>query len=181
MVHRLDAGTSGCLLLAKTASAAKQLATQFQTHQVKKTYLAIVDSGPGGWPHGTNGDLDAKMRTTSTGVELCSNTADTRKLQVHSSPDDLQAHGLYILGDVSVAGSQPATASWTFLSSSKNDRRFSLVEFRPETGRKHQLRLMASRLLASPIVGDFKYGYAGPQLQGHLLHSSSIEFFVSRL
>lgn len=34
---------------------------------------------------------------------------------------------------------------------------FSLVEFQPQTGRKHQLRMHAS-LMKSPILGDEKYG-----------------------
>lgn len=34
----------------------------------------------------------------------------------------------------------------------------SLVEFRPETGRTHQLRIHAARGLSAPIVGDPVYG-----------------------
>ena len=34
----------------------------------------------------------------------------------------------------------------------------SLVEFRPETGRTHQLRIHAARGLRAPIVGDPVYG-----------------------
>ncbi|MFQ5801991.1 MAG: RluA family pseudouridine synthase [Candidatus Methylomirabilales bacterium] len=42
IVHRLDKDTSGCLLVAKTAVAHQVLTRQFQTRQVKKTYLALV-------------------------------------------------------------------------------------------------------------------------------------------
>jgi len=42
VVHRLDKDTSGCLLVAKTADAHQMLSRQFQTRQVKKTYLALV-------------------------------------------------------------------------------------------------------------------------------------------
>lgn len=41
-VHRLDYGTSGLLLIAKTASALAQLGWQFEERQIKKTYRAIV-------------------------------------------------------------------------------------------------------------------------------------------
>jgi tRNA pseudouridine32 synthase/23S rRNA pseudouridine746 synthase len=34
----------------------------------------------------------------------------------------------------------------------------SLVEFRPETGRTHQIRIHAARALGAPIVGDPVYG-----------------------
>lgn len=47
LVHRLDKGTSGCLLLAKTGKARKHLMDAFREHTVRKTYHAIVT---GSWP-----------------------------------------------------------------------------------------------------------------------------------
>jgi 23S rRNA pseudouridine955/2504/2580 synthase len=47
LVHRLDKGTSGCLLLAKTGKARKALMQAFRDHTVAKTYHAIVG---GTWP-----------------------------------------------------------------------------------------------------------------------------------
>jgi 23S rRNA pseudouridine955/2504/2580 synthase len=47
LVHRLDKGTSGCLLLAKTGKARKRLMDAFREHEVRKTYHAIVT---GNWP-----------------------------------------------------------------------------------------------------------------------------------
>ncbi|MCF6341195.1 MAG: RluA family pseudouridine synthase [Bacteroidales bacterium] len=41
-VHRLDYPTSGLLVIAKTANALMKLGQQFQNHQVKKRYRAIV-------------------------------------------------------------------------------------------------------------------------------------------
>jgi RluA family pseudouridine synthase len=42
VVHRLDAGTSGLVVFAKTAAAHRELCRQFAQHQVEKTYLALV-------------------------------------------------------------------------------------------------------------------------------------------
>ncbi len=42
IVHRLDRNTSGLIILAKSKSAKEYMQKQFQTHQVKKTYLALV-------------------------------------------------------------------------------------------------------------------------------------------
>lgn len=47
LVHRLDKGTSGCLLLAKTGQARRSLMAAFRDHQVAKTYHLIV---AGHWP-----------------------------------------------------------------------------------------------------------------------------------
>ncbi len=46
IVHRLDKGTSGLLVVAKSDDAHRGLAGQFKRHEVKKTYLAIVYGTP---------------------------------------------------------------------------------------------------------------------------------------
>lgn len=43
IVHRLDRFTSGVLLVAKNDSAHRDLAAQFSSRQVKKTYLTLVE------------------------------------------------------------------------------------------------------------------------------------------
>ena len=43
IVHRLDRFTSGVLLVAKTDAAHRDLATQFSSRKVEKTYLALVE------------------------------------------------------------------------------------------------------------------------------------------
>jgi 23S rRNA pseudouridine1911/1915/1917 synthase len=42
IVHRLDRGTSGVLLIAKTKKGHKILKEQFQNHEIKKKYYALV-------------------------------------------------------------------------------------------------------------------------------------------
>jgi len=45
-IHRLDAETTGVLLLAKTPGALKALSELFETRKVEKRYLAVVDGIP---------------------------------------------------------------------------------------------------------------------------------------
>ncbi len=47
LVHRLDKGTSGCLLLAKNARSLKLLSAQFKASETRKVYHALVQ---GIWP-----------------------------------------------------------------------------------------------------------------------------------
>lgn len=47
LVHRLDKGTSGCLLLAKTGKARKHLTQAFREQQIHKVYHLLV---AGSWP-----------------------------------------------------------------------------------------------------------------------------------
>ncbi|WP_051329124.1 RluA family pseudouridine synthase [Geminicoccus roseus] len=46
LVHRLDRDTSGVLVLAKTAAAARSLTFAFQQHKVRKLYWAVVIGRP---------------------------------------------------------------------------------------------------------------------------------------
>lgn len=48
----------------------------------------------------------------------------------------------------------------------------SLVEFRPETGRTHQIRVHAAEGLGAPVAGDPVYGRKGPH--GMLLHAAAL-------
>ncbi|TFK27291.1 pseudouridine synthase [Coprinopsis marcescibilis] len=49
-LHRLDAGTTGCLAVATTETAARSLSKQFVTGDVQKTYLALVRGGKETFP-----------------------------------------------------------------------------------------------------------------------------------
>ncbi len=46
IVHRLDSGTTGVLVVAKHDQAHQHLATQFQERRVRKRYLAVVHGTP---------------------------------------------------------------------------------------------------------------------------------------
>lgn len=65
----------------------------------------------------------------------------------------------------------------TIRTLSANDG-FALLQLKPTTGRKHQLRLVCSQILNAPIVGDYKYAYKGEKVDGHLLHCLELEFQV---
>lgn len=51
IVHRLDAGSSGLLVVARTANAAERLIDQFVDHTAGRRYTALVWGHPGA-PHG---------------------------------------------------------------------------------------------------------------------------------
>lgn len=46
LVHRLDDGTSGCLILARNPQAAARFEVIFRTKQVQKYYVALVEKKP---------------------------------------------------------------------------------------------------------------------------------------
>lgn len=65
LAHRLDRDTAGCLVLARTARAARQVARLFSAHHVRKTYWAVVH----GVPDQTEGRIDAPLLKLSTAAD----------------------------------------------------------------------------------------------------------------
>jgi len=65
LVHRLDRGTSGCLLVAKRRSALRQLHALLREGGMEKRYLALLR---GQWPHG-RAEIDLPLSTERRGGE----------------------------------------------------------------------------------------------------------------
>jgi 23S rRNA pseudouridine1911/1915/1917 synthase len=62
VVHRLDAGTSGLMVLARTEAAFEDLMRQFRSRAVAKTYLALVH----GEPRFDSDWIEARIERSST-------------------------------------------------------------------------------------------------------------------
>jgi len=67
LVHRIDAGTSGLVLAAKTKPATAFLSTEFAERRVRKTYLALVH---GDLPEADQGVCDAPLLKAGRRTEI---------------------------------------------------------------------------------------------------------------
>jgi len=69
LVHRLDRGTSGLMVIAKTDESHRRLAEQFARRKAKKTYIALVhgwvDEGQGKIEVNVGRDLSRRTRMTT--------------------------------------------------------------------------------------------------------------------
>lgn len=86
LVHRLDAITSGLMVLATHRDAARTLSQAFHDHQVDKFYLALSDRKPArkqGW---VTGDMDRGRRGSWRLLPTRVNPAITRFFSVSVEP-----------------------------------------------------------------------------------------------
>jgi len=133
VVHRLDRGTSGVLLFARTAAAHRAVNLAFERGQPEKTYLALVVGHPP-----ASFDVDAALVPARKGRMKPAPPGDTRAKQAHTAFRLLEAFP--------AGPGRPALA---------------LVEARPETGRTHQIRVHLM-VAGHPLCFDPDYGETEP-------------------
>ncbi|WP_329602132.1 tRNA pseudouridine(65) synthase TruC [Sansalvadorimonas verongulae] len=133
-VHRLDKPTSGVLVFALSSEIARKLGEQFQDTGVEKTYLAVVRGVP---PEG--GLIDHALK------------------EKHDKITDKKARKDKPAQEAVSEYRRLATVELPVQIDRYPQSRYSLVEVKPKTGRKHQVRRHMKHI-AHPIIGDAKHG-----------------------
>lgn len=133
-VHRLDRPTSGVLLMALSSDVARQLSQQFEQHQIRKIYHAVV-----------RGYVDESGTIDYALFEELDKVADKFAKQEREAQQAVSHYKMLSQVEVPIAVGRYASA------------RYSLVELCPETGRKHQLRRHMAHI-SHPIIGDSRHG-----------------------
>ena len=156
--HRLDQDTSGVLILAKNKEALASLQEQFHQHKVRKKYIALLDGAP-------------KEKEGTIVLPLAKDPNDPPRQRVDYEHGKRSVTKFKVI-EISQEGIYAPP------SQGGERGRVHRVEFYPETGRTHQLRVHAAHAdgLNCPIVGDKLYGrrvFTSPRL---MLHAAEIDF-----
>lgn len=154
VVHRLDRDTSGVLLFATGEDAHRALSRAFERHTVAKRYLALVAGNLFG-----AGQIDRALIPVRRG-----------RVRV--------ARGGGPSGEPGETGGKASVTDWRAVERMGDH---TLVEFRPRTGRLHQIRAHAAAL-GHPLAVDPAYGGAARlEFGDHALtrvplHAASLKF-----
>ena len=156
-LHRIDADTSGLVIVARTANAFAGLRAQFAAQTVRKTYLALVEGAVA-----VGGTLENDLAHDPT-LPFC-RMIDARRNR---------------LTNAQRAKLKPLHAVTTFKplaqTTAGNEER-TLLEVVIHTGVTHQIRAQLA-MAGLHIVNDRLYGaFAVENQSGHCLHALAAKF-----
>ncbi len=131
LIHRLDRETSGLMLVAKTAGAARRFSLEMMRGHIAKEYLALVQ----GWPDWEAHTVDAPLLRQG----------------------EKRPSAIWLKRTIHAEGAPARTQFETMCRFERDGARFALVRAVPETGRLHQIRVHLAST-GHPVIGDKIYG-----------------------
>jgi len=144
-VHRLDQDTSGCLLLARNARAHKRYSAAFEARAAQKVYLGIAA-----------GQITQESGTIALNLSKISSAEKGWRM-------------------IPARAGKPAVTHWRVVDRREGPggKEITLIEFKPETGRTHQIRVHALAGLGVALLGDPIYG-TGEGAARTMLHAAAL-------
>jgi 23S rRNA pseudouridine1911/1915/1917 synthase len=170
IVHRLDKGTTGVLVVAKTTKILAILSDAFAARKVKKTYLAITVGNPG--------------KRVTIDKPIGRHPIHRQRMRVVPDPHTKDSSGVSPK-DRLIQERTPAESgrrALSFVDTLSFDGKLSLVQVSIKTGRTHQIRVHLEHR-HTPIYGDEVYGLKDwnkrlsktHQIERPLLHAYKLE------
>jgi len=147
IVHRIDRGTSGLVVFAKTERAKDLLQSRWKELVIERKYIAFLE-----------GRLEKEEGAVQSWL-----VENPKSLKMYSSPEEVK-DGQLAITHYRVQG---------FARCGRQD--YTKAEFSLETGRKNQIRVHAADL-GHPIAGDGKYGAQTDPVRRLALHAATLVF-----
>lgn len=131
LVHRLDRPAGGCVVFARNSKSASRLSEQVRSHEMERTYYAVVRSRP--------------ERLEGDAINYLLKNTQTNTVTIVPSATE---------------GAKKAVLHYKTLQTIEDpkDGVLSLLEVTLQTGRAHQIRVQMAGL-GCPLWGDQRYGY----------------------
>ena len=187
LLHRLDRGTSGLVVIGLSIEGYEGMRSLFQTRQIEKTYIGLIRgtldplSGQCNWPieerkiQGKKRAYVHQYSKSSLSSSYSSHLPSKKKQRYSKSKNKKGSSSTSHSGHI-----QKALTSYQTLTHTKQA---SLIKCQIKTGRLHQIRAHMS-ILGHPIIGDFDYGgkhplnvmYRNLERGTHALHASQLSF-----
>jgi 23S rRNA pseudouridine1911/1915/1917 synthase len=155
LAHRLDTGTSGLLMFARTPESYLKLRDAFSKGLIKKTYVALVEG---------------KLKQDCVIDFPIAHHPKNKAKMLAITPKNKYFRGKAKLArtEVSVVGDLSSVAL------AKGDDLFTKIHVKIQGGRRHQIRVHLAAI-GHPLVGDVLYGAQPITWRvGHALHADSI-------
>lgn len=168
VIHRLDRTSTGVLLLAKTELQAQHLKRCFKDRQIVKYYYCITRDVP----NPPEGIIDIPLTDSALHAD------GKRRVALRPKAAELAASEVAL-----PAVRQPPSMRGYVREAVTRYRvidrfeRCALVEVKPLTGMKHQIRAHLGYTLNTPVLGDHKYS----SMQGKTLPQRLPEVTLERL
>ena len=162
-LHRIDADTSGLVLVARTQAAFEAMRAQFAAHTVEKTYLALVEGAVA-----AGGTLENDL-VHDPSLPYC------RMIVRKATNQDLK--GLKGVNGLKDERAMRAITTFRPLALTRRGmEEQTLLEVKIRTGVTHQIRAQLAAA-GMHIVNDRLYGaFAVEDMVGHCLHALAAAF-----
>ena len=147
IVHRIDKGTSGALVFAKSERARDILQSKWKDLVLERKYLAFLE-----------GKVEKPFGAVQSWL-----VENAKSLKMNSFQEEVK-DGQLAITHYKVLG---------YYHRGRNP--YTQVEFSLETGRKNQIRVHAQDL-GHPIAGDDKYGAETDPIRRLALHAATLVF-----
>lgn len=153
IIHRLDTGTSGLLVAARTQDAFDELSRALGAGEIDKRYLLICTS-------------EYLSDTGSIDIALAPHPKDTRRVLACVHPRDIERNQ-----------PRPASTSYTVVERAGD---LALVEAKAPKAGRHQIRAHFAAV-GHPLLGDLLYGGAVDRLNRQALHAHHLSWKGSKI
>jgi len=150
LIHRLDNGTSGALMIARADDSFAHLRAAIRGGEIRRRYQALVSG----------------------------RMARPVEIDVALSHDRRRAHRMLSRSGGRMSGARPPRPAYTRAEPSRHFNEMTLVDVYPATGLRHQIRVHLASI-GHPIIGDELYGgELSPAVQSgrFWLHLAEMEF-----